>query len=517
MTQLGISRSNRQTVFAGVLFLGLLAMTARTATDPDLWWHLCTGQWIVETGHIPHADPFSFTRAGAPWVSHEWLSEIIFYKIWRWAGWAGLIAFSSFVITAGFMVLYRRCPARPAWAAAGTVLGALAAAPAWGVRPQMFTFLMASMFLWLMEYGERCPRLLIWIPVLFLPWLNLHAGFALGPALLIAYLLGLAWEMASGDIRWADVRAHFFRLLLALVACLALVPLNPSGAKLYRYPLDVLRSAEMKSLIVEWFSPDFHQGRYAAFLLILLSLLLVLATSRSRPKARVLFPLLGTMLAALDAVRHISIFVLVAMPVICAALPASATPTSDQFESGPAKGRVRRVFAVAVLLLMAGFAATRWTMLARSQPRAEADLFPHAAVVFLRSHPSPSRLFAYYDWGGYAIWQLYPEYRVFVDGRADVYDAADDGRNVLRDFRAAIRLKPGWQAILDDWHVQTMLMPPSSALTQALVLRSDWCTKYRDSQAVVFQRLESANPQPMACEVTSIPGQKVQKSFAKGR
>src|SRR5258706_2759317 len=89
-----------QIAFAAILLLGLLAMTARPATDPDLWWHLRTGQWIMEAGHIPHSDSFSFTRAGSPWVSHEWLSEVTFYAIWKFAGAAGLIVFSSLLTTA---------------------------------------------------------------------------------------------------------------------------------------------------------------------------------------------------------------------------------------------------------------------------------------------------------------------------------------------------------------------------------------------------------------------------------
>src|SRR6266496_4508271 len=130
-----IPEFNRAQFFGGVLWFGLLAMTARTATDPDLWWHLRTGQWIMESGHIPHADPFSFTRAGQPWVAHEWLSEVIFYEIWKQAGAAGLIVFGAVITAAGFMLLYWRCPGKPHWAAAATVLGALASAPAWGARP----------------------------------------------------------------------------------------------------------------------------------------------------------------------------------------------------------------------------------------------------------------------------------------------------------------------------------------------------------------------------------------------
>src|ERR1700681_2518904 len=129
-----------QIAFAAILLFGLLAMTARNAVDPDLWWHLRTGQWIVETGHVHHSDPFSFTRAGHPWVSHEWLSEVVFYELWKHGGAAALIVFSAIITTLGFMLLYLRCPGTRPWAVAATVFGALASAPSWGVRPQMFTF-----------------------------------------------------------------------------------------------------------------------------------------------------------------------------------------------------------------------------------------------------------------------------------------------------------------------------------------------------------------------------------------
>src|SRR5690348_9484740 len=91
-----------QIAFAAILLFGLFGMTARPATDPDLWWHLRTGQWIVDTGHVPHSDPFSFTRAGHAWVSHEWLSEVLFYALWKHVGAAGLIVFSAIITTAGF-------------------------------------------------------------------------------------------------------------------------------------------------------------------------------------------------------------------------------------------------------------------------------------------------------------------------------------------------------------------------------------------------------------------------------
>jgi len=482
-----------QIAFATILLCGLLAMTARNATDPDLWWHLRTGEMIVDTGHVPRSDPFSFTRAGHAWVAHEWLSEAVFYELWKHGGMSALIVFSAIITTAGFMLLYLRCLScgtKRHWAAAATVFGALAAAPCWGVRPQMFTFTLASLLLWLLERGTKLeggtkndrPLLLLWIPPLFLLWLNLHAGFALGPALLFAYGAGLIVEIAVGATPWQQARPIVLRVLLLLLACLALVPLNPSGAQLYRYPFDTLRSHGMRSLIVEWFSPDFHQSLYRPFLLLWLLVLTVLATSRSRPKGRVVLPLLLTGFAALDAVRHIPIFVLVATPVIAAALPVPSRSSAFS-QLRPISSRLRPLFNGAVVVLIALFAATRVVSLARNQDAREAAQFPEKAVAFLQASRQPGRIFVYYDWGGYAIWKLYPEYRVFVDGRADLY-----GDDLLRQFQTAVHLQTGWQDVLDRSGVEALLVPPSCALAQALLLNSEWHVAFSDTQAIILLR-----------------------------
>ncbi|MGA8540525.1 MAG: hypothetical protein WB566_13555 [Terriglobales bacterium] len=497
MVASGIPRYTGRVFFSGVLLFGLLAMTARNAVDPDLGWHLRTGQWIVETGHVPHTDPFSFTRAGHPWVPHEWLSDVVFYELWKHGGAAALIVFSAIVTTAGFMLLYLRCLANGAksyWAAAATALGALAAAPSWGVRPQMFTFALASLLLWLIESGEHCPRRLPWIPPLLLLWLNLHAGFALALVLLLAYGAGLIIETATGDTPWQHARPIVVRVLLLLLVCLALVPLNPSGAQLYRYPFDTLFSSGMRSLIGEWHSPDFHEWLYRPLLLVWLLLLSAFAASWARPRGRVILPLLATGFAALDAVRHIPIFVLVATPVLAAALPViSGNPVQISHVSksarrgAPTSSRLRPLFNVAVVILMAAFALVRWVSLAQTQDAREAEQFPAKAVAFLKSGDYPQKLFVYYDWGGYTIWKLYPEYRVFVDGRADLF-----GDLVRQSIRIVPDLRTGWREVLDGWKVDVVLIPPSCALAQALLLDPEWHVVFSDSKAIVLLR----KPQP---------------------
>ena len=518
--------------FAAILLFGLLAMTARNAVDPDLWWHLRTGQWIVETGHVPHTDPFSFTRAGHPWVPHEWLSDVVFYELWKHGGAATLIVFSAIVTTAGFMLLYLRCLAYGAkshWAAAATALGALAAAPSWGVRPQMFTFTLASLLLWLIESGEHLPRRLLWIPPLFLLWLNLHAGFALAPVLLLAYGAGLMIETALGDTPWPQARPVAVRVLLLLLVCSALVPLNPSGAQLYRYPFDTLLSSGMRSLIGEWHSPDFHEWLYGPLLLVWLLLLTFASRVRGygaepalsgaegpRPTGRVILPLLVTGFAALDAVRHIPIFVLVAIPVLAASLSVTSK-SSLIWPLRPAPSRLRSLFNGAVVILMAVFALARWISLAQTQDAREAEQFPVKAAAFLRSGDYPQKVFVYYDWGGYAIWKLYPQYRVFVDGRADLYGSdlhrhdlhshdlhshdlhsndlhTHDLRrdDLLHQFQTAVDLQTGWRDVLQNWALEAVLIPPTCALAQALQLDPEWHVIFSDSKAIVLLR----KPQP---------------------
>jgi hypothetical protein len=467
-------------LFPVVLLLGLLGMTARPATDPDLWWHLRTGQWIAETGTVPRVDPFSFTRAGQPWVSHEWLSEVAFHEIYKYVGFGGLIVFSAVVTTAGFLFLYQRCPAPPYWAAAATVLGAVASAPAWGVRPQMFTFALASLLLWLLERGEKRPWILIVIPPMFLLWLNLHAGFALGPALMMAYAFGIVVEVLLGDAAWRTVRQSVARILGLILVSLALVPLNPSGVQLYRYPLDTLRSAAMRSYIVEWSSPDFHQLRYFAYLLVWLALLAVLARKEYRPKARVLVPLVLTAGLSLDAVRHIPIFVLLAVPVLAKGLSRSRVniaPTRVRVD------RIKPVFAAAALILLAGFTLARWSVLIRGQAEAEAQQFPERAIDVLRQSDFGGQVFAYYDWGGYTIFKLYPKYRVFVDGRADLY-----GDILLRQFQTVSQVRSGWRQVVDRWKLRVVLIPQDCALTQALMLDPEWQVRYKNARSVLFVR-----------------------------
>src|SRR5581483_5524315 len=143
-------------LFTAILFIALFTMTVREISDPDFWWHLRAGEYFVETGTIPHTDVFSFTATNHEWVTHEWLSEVFIYALYRVGGFALLTLFFSGIITAAFALVYWRSEGRPYLAGFALILGALATAPTWGVRPQMLSLLLMSIFLVLLDfYGAK--------------------------------------------------------------------------------------------------------------------------------------------------------------------------------------------------------------------------------------------------------------------------------------------------------------------------------------------------------------------------
>ena len=469
-----------QRAFLTVLFLGLFAMTARNVTDPDVWWHLKTGEYIAAHKTVPHTDPFSYTRAGEPWVAHEWLSELLLYHLQRTAGFGGLILLFAAILCTAFFFLYLRCGPAPYVAGVAALFAAWATAPVWGVRPQVLTLLLTSLWLLILERSERDPKLLWWTLPLTLLWVNLHAGFALGLALSALFLAGEWIEPKLGVLSQQNPP----RLLTAafiLLLDLLIVPLNPNGLRLFSYPIETLRSAAMQNYIAEWASPNFHHAEYWPFLLIVLGTFAALSWSRRQPRPRDLLLLLVSLYASLCSIRMIPLFVLITAPLIAQRL-GNWPRSSSRPRRLPARSLFNTVmFNAVIVLAMAVFASVHIAQVIQRQPQAEAQQFPAGAVAFLEAHPSSGPIFNHYDWGGYLIWKLYPSAPVFIDGRADLY-----GEPLLHDFADAYQLKDDWQKILQRWRINTVIVPRDSALATGLRSAPGWTVSYQDSQAIIL-------------------------------
>jgi hypothetical protein len=476
-------------VFVAIVAIGLFAMAARSVTDQDVWWHLRTGQLILQNHALFHADPYSFTRLGQPWVNHEWLVDVLIFSLYRAAGWAGPVVIFAALTSAAFMLLFVRCSGRPPVAAAFAVWGAIASAPAWGVRPQTISLFLASLFLLLLERSYARPNV-VWCALpLMLLWVNLHAGFAIGIALIFLFLIGDALDAAFGFEKWTTASPRLQKLSLVLAACIAIVPLNPYGTRMYWYPLQTVHSRAMQAYISEWFSPNFHLGMYFPVLFLMLAILIAAAMSPLRLRPRELLLLSVTTWAALHAARHIAIYAMVATPILsnlACAWWGERTPFKLRSKE-PSLTPSRQVFNGFVLAAFLMFAVLKVGSVLSSQTDAEKRSFPVSAVSFLNANRFPGPMFNNYNWGGYIIWRSYPEYRVYIDGRADLY-----GDRLMDQFASTYHISnASWRLTVDQWGIQTVILPPDAPMISALRLRPDWKLVYGDSQAIILRRAQA--------------------------
>ena len=476
-----------------VIFIVLVVIfvtALQPITDPDFWWHLKTGEYILQTHTIPHTDIFSSTRLGSEWVAHEWLSEVFMYGIFRFSGFAGLIVVFALLVTASFWIVYLRFRSRvghPVIAALALLLGAISTTLVWGVRPQIFTLLLASIFLYILDnyYSGKSDKA-IWLLVpLMVLWVNLHAGWALGLALIALTLFGLL----------LDRKERAPALLGVLVVCGAAVCVNPNGTRMYSYPFETLTSESMMLFIREWKSPDFHQPHFQAVLILLLATFFLLAVSNKRERPGRLLILMAFSFAMLRSGRNVPFFSLVATPLFAEHLWEwlKGQQWAGSLIAGTEQGKrsIPRIainsLIIVVALIFCGLAARQ---AAADQPATEEQQFPKAAVEYIRQQHPPQPIFNEYAWGGYLIWRLYPDYRVYIDGRADVF-----GDKLVAEFIQVNDGKPRWRELLQQYGTQTVLVKRDSAIAGLLSEDSRWQKVFEDKQAVILVLKEQLHSQ----------------------
>jgi hypothetical protein len=462
-----------------ILLLAIFAYNVPTIPSADMWWHLSAGKLILQNHAIPHADPFSFTAAGKPWVAHEWLSDIIFYSAYSLVGSAGLLLLVALVQTLAFWFAYARSGGNQIARIVALGLGLWAATPIFSVRPQIFTYLFAATFLFVLTRFLQAGnyKSLIVLPIVSIFWVNLHAGYMLGPALILLFAVGAAFDWLAGQEDSPSAKRRIIALLVAFAACLAVVPLNPNGFAMYTYPFATLNSGGMQAGITEWHSPDFHVSVFHPMALLLFLTVAVLALSPKRPKPSHVLLFVFFSFAALYSMRNLPFFVLVAFPLLAeyAFVPAWKLPDVG---SG-----LQKALQLIVLFLVAAFSAKTVSKHIASELDLEQSRFPARAASFLDAKKLPSPLFNSYDFGGYLIWRLYPRYHVYIDGRADLY-----GDAFLEKFIQVYDVNVDPRPALDREGIRTVFVESRSNLASFLRTQKDWNRVYEDPVAVIFSR-----------------------------
>jgi hypothetical protein len=403
-------------LLAGAAAALVLGVALRATADPDLWWHLRTGQLILERGSIPKADPFSFTFPGAPWTNHEWLSEVVFALCFRIAGATGLtllrVAIVAGTATMLAWLLLRRT--RNAFLAALVLTAYLPLlSRLLNVRAHAFTYLLTAVVFCVLEIGRERPRALWALPPLLALWANLHGGFVLG---WLTAALGLI-AISTGIEFPPRAVAIPPRRLWALLALITAAPLlNPLGLRLVGYLWRELGSDH--ATVSEWKSLTELPRLWPAFLMLIVPAiaLLLLAPARARLTETALF--LASVFLAYRHLRFLALTAIFASLVVATGL-------------GELRGRRRdaghwpawlegNLAASTLLALLALWAVPQFSLDVQRKGLAlevNPRNVPILSTRFLSDHDLGPNLATRLDWGGYALYHLWPRYRVSIDGR----------------------------------------------------------------------------------------------------
>ena len=455
-------------------------------SDPDFWWHLKTGQYIWEKHSLPVPDPFAYTTAMARPayageertrdfnLTHEWLAQALFYLVYRAAGFGGVVLVRAAVLAAfcalAGLLAWRRCggfygPLAAAFATAGV-------ASEFAVdRPYLVTFLLLASTIAILE-----TRRWLWLlPPLFLLWANCHGGYFLG------------WVVVAAYSAEALFRPNSRRLWIAGAVSVLASGANPNGFRIVQILL-YYRGSYLTSRLLEWAPPRLWPPGQFSVLLFGAAALLLWARRRVRLVDWLLF--LAFAVAALSAQRNTFLIGFLAPVLIASYFPwKPRLPVFAQYAAA----------ALVVGALGAGIARGSFFQL-----RAAEWKYPAGAADFLLAHHVTGPLFNTYEYGGYLTWRLWPQERVFIDGRALSESVFMDYARILYNHDSSGGKSA--EELLDGYGVQAMVMNSfeySNGLVYLLApaladpAQTDWKLVYSDAQAMVFMRHPPPGGEPL--------------------
>jgi hypothetical protein len=484
----------------GVTFAASMLFLLGAINDPDFFWHLKTGEWIWQHKGLPDGDPFNFMTPAATdghvhfTLTAYWLTQVIYHLTNRFLGMPGIAVLKYlvfFLIVAGMLRLRRGDPVVHAALV-------LAATPLLGIvytydRPQAFTFFFFAVLLALLERERATPALpsslksYLPVPLLMLFWGNMHGGHALGQAVLLLFIVFEGVKFVHPILRPGS-RERYRRLLIIGGAGLIASLVNPNLWHAFQVSFTSIpfwmKNEEYKSTLV------FFQGQplVAIFWVTLgLAVLSALCTIRKTDITWI------ALLAALGYegflhVRYVPLFMIVALPVIGSWL--SPERYGRWLRPLVAAGSVA---AVAFVLKGRLPSAERISSALRVNER----VYPVGAADFVLANNPSGNLYNTYFWGGYLLWRLGPERKVFVDGRGLSIQSQFQGFSVSIAYSNPSDPPPVWKRVLRQYGIGYMIIPRVDGnsgirldqvpnLRRALLESPEWVPVYADDISLVY-------------------------------
>jgi hypothetical protein len=504
---------------ADVLFVTLLlALSGGTVgtlllRDGDTGWHIRNGELILQAHAVTRFDPFSSTMGGLAWYDWEWLYDVLLAGVHHALGLNGVVFFTSALVASVFALVLHMALRRGGNVpiSLGLVMLALVASTVHLLaRPHIVSWLFAAIWFDCLDSasaGNDDGRM-FWLPAVMLLWVNLHSGFLLGLLLLGIYLVGGAIEYAMA----ADSRPRTGRWLkkLGLITLLSVLAslINPFGYRLYIHVFQYLSNSFLMGRISEFLSPNFHGGAGLGFIALLSVSVLVLAGGRPKISCSQWLTVLFALGSALYAARNLPVaailLTLIVAPVASrsvgdAGLDPKLPPRTRKFctslQSFAARMGTLELRFRSHFWPMLGFALGLWICIQGgklgSMQYMQADFdhqrFPVESAEIIAERQVREPIFCPDAWGGYLIYRLFPQTKVVVDDRHDLY-----GERFFKNYLKVTQVEPDWETVLNGMHVNWVVAPANSALVTIMKVTPPWTIVHQDATSVLFYRAGSS-------------------------
>ncbi|MFC2172211.1 ArnT family glycosyltransferase [Acidobacteriota bacterium] len=468
-------------------------------TNNDIWWHLKTGEWILEHRTVPHHDPFSLIASGRDWIDHEWLFQTLAAILHTAWGTTALVLLRGVVAVAIAGILYtlvvtRRVP--PLLATALLIFAGITLRERMFVRPEMFSLLFMALLLCILESSRNGNRWSsLWALVLGFFWGNTHAACLMGLMVGGAYLVGEFLDNRQEKEEERPKRARLNLLFISLVAFLAGTLINPYTVRLYAIPFELYGIVGQPwAQNLEWQRPPvLYFGWYYLLLALTLGVIVLRVLRGNRPSLCRILPVLGLAVASLLHLRNIGFFAVCA-PLVFLGVSAGVFPTRSKAKEGWRSGLLL-LGALGAMILAVNTDSLRSTGFGINT-----SVYPVKEVDFIERQRLQGPLFNEVGHGGYVIYRLFPQYRPFIDGRNELYpDLLEEIHEALADtteFKALldryglnfalVRYQPELTGV--EYTKDGKLIRAQRAFSAVYFHRSRWALVYWDDGAMVLVR-----------------------------
>jgi len=493
--------------FANILWMATFIITLIQGRrmmnqDGDLGFHLTLGRYILDQRNIPLHDMFSHTMIGKPVTQHEWLSGLIFAITDRLFRFEGIIFLCALLTATTFWFVYKLVRAKSQnliVSIAVVSLTIITSMVHWLARPHLFTFLLLAVWM-LILHQLREGKLRRWwmLPVLMLLWTNLHGAFIVGFITWFIYGIGVGWDaFRFKNLDIYTLPPNFWRYyLLSGITSFFVSLINPSGLGLWKTVITHIGNKYLADHTLEFQSPNFHWISFWPFLVFIGFLVVILGSNKKKMRSGDLLNAAAWLLLGLYGARNVPLFAIVTAPLLAQGLDNLLLSAVSRFRFmnylKNLNVRLKKVDSqlkgyfwpiLSIIIVIAGLSIGFRFDYDGEGYSFDPEVFPVHAVNWLEENPQEGEMFNYYTWGGYLLHRLWPENRVYIDGKVDFY-----GEDFTRQYAQVIWLQKGWEDVLDQYNVSWVIFPPNEPAAGAIQSELGWELIYEDDTAVIIRR-----------------------------